>query len=324
MLDGQDPSVAILLATYNGSKFIEAQIRSLKDNTISFTLHWLDDHSTDDTRERVRAIASSASVNLREWHQSRHHGVPGAFFELLECVDADIYLFCDQDDIWQPGKIDVTVESLRSDLGTPTLCFSDPLMFYDDKPEIVERLSDALAIKAPAALAATRALMSNPATGQSIGFTRPLRDLYMSHKEIAREHATMHSWWMYLIAVSSGTVRMLRDVPTTLYRRHANNASATYFERHKKILERMTSTWRLQYSWRRVIAKQASGFIRAAPTLAQGPRLDQLVSLARLISSIDHRQSIGALWRLAYRRAMWPHWRRAMWLAASCLYSDVK
>src|SRR5207249_3722411 len=108
----QHPKVALLLATYNGARFVEPQIRSLKENSVPFTLHWIDDHSTDDTRDAVRASALDSRIDFVEWHQPQHKGYPGAFFQLLECVDADIYLFCDQDDIWQPGKIDATVANL--------------------------------------------------------------------------------------------------------------------------------------------------------------------------------------------------------------------
>src|ERR1044072_6774136 len=95
------PTVAILLATYNGGRFIEPQIRSLKENTTPFTLHWLDDHSTDHTREAGRDAARRSASPLKAWHQPQRQEVPAAFFRLLESVDADIYLFCDQDDIWQ-------------------------------------------------------------------------------------------------------------------------------------------------------------------------------------------------------------------------------
>src|SRR5205823_13588786 len=98
----QQLAVAVLLATYNGERYVEKQLRSLEQNDTKFTLHWLDDHSTDNTRSIVRTVARESDIELREWHQSRHLGVPLAFFQMLECAEADIYLFCDQDDIWQP------------------------------------------------------------------------------------------------------------------------------------------------------------------------------------------------------------------------------
>ena len=123
--------VAVLLATYNGAPFIAEQIQSLAANSMPFTLHWLDDHSTDNTRELVSASARVAGIELHEWHQDQRQGIPGVFFKLVECVSADIYLFCDQDDIWQPGKIDATIKSLSPDLWQPALVYSDPLVFSD-------------------------------------------------------------------------------------------------------------------------------------------------------------------------------------------------
>ena len=65
----QGIDVAVLLATYNGSKYVEQQIKSLAENNTPFTIHWLDDHSTDDTRGVLQASARSAGVPLRVWHQ---------------------------------------------------------------------------------------------------------------------------------------------------------------------------------------------------------------------------------------------------------------
>jgi len=152
-------SVAVLLATYNGARFLEPQIRSLKENAVPFTLHWLDDHSNDDTREALRALTRSVGIELHEWHQPQHLGVPGAFFQLLECVDADFYLFCDQDDIWQPGKIDTTVANLFPDIDSPVICCSDPFVFDDRQPEVLHRLSDLIGARPPIALQETRMFM---------------------------------------------------------------------------------------------------------------------------------------------------------------------
>jgi len=245
-----------------------------------------------------------SGIDLRECHQPQHQGIPGVFFQLLECVDADIYLFCDQDDVWQPGKIDATVADLLPDMASPVLCFSDPLVFYDDEPGIFHPLSEVMDIKAPAALQASRSLMSNPAAGQAIGLTRPLREIYLRHKDIARAYAFMHSWWLYLIAVASGTSRMLSNVPTTLYRRHGNNVTAAYYGRNRRSIRHVVSTWQLQNQLRRGMSRQAEGFILASETLTPGPKLERLLALARLVTTLDRRQSPAAVVRLARRDAM--------------------
>jgi glycosyltransferase involved in cell wall biosynthesis len=319
----QHPKVAVLLATYNGAKHIEPQIRSLRENTIQFTLHWLDDHSTDNTREAVRTSASNSGIELKEWHQPQRQRVPGAFFQLLECVDADIYLFCDQDDIWQPGKIDATVANLLPDLASPVLCFSDPLVFKDGEPELRHRLSDVFGAKLAVAMQESRVFMTILAPGHTQGFTRPLRDLFLRHKDIARAYVPCHDWWMYIIAVASGSARILSNAPTTLYRRHGNNMSAALFRWSGKGVGHFAATWSLQQLLRRAIARGAEGFVLASATLTPGPQLDRLLAIARLVATLDRRQSPAALIRLARLGAMWPNRRGAIWLAAACLCTDA-
>lgn len=313
------PQVAVLLATYNGAQFVDAQIASLTKNNTKFTLHWLDDHSTDNTRDVVRACAETHHVDLREWHQDCHLGVPGTFFQLVECVQADIYLFCDQDDIWQSGKIDAVVANLTPELESPVLCFSECLMFRED-PSTYYRVWEQLGIKLPAGVQESRSLMTNPVFGQSCALTGALRNVYLRHSAIARTHAFMHSWWFYLIAHATGNVRVLFDVPATLYRRHCGNATAAAaYGPHLRGYRYVVAMWRMQQWLRRGVSRQAKGFILASETLAPSARVDRLLSTARIVATLDKRQSPLTFLRLARSRAMWPHWQRALWFAVACL-----
>jgi glycosyltransferase involved in cell wall biosynthesis len=324
MTTTQPPQVAVLMPTYNGAKHVRAQIESLTANAKSFTLHWLDDHSTDDTRNVVRAAARDFGIELREYHQAQRLQVPGAFFQLLECVDADIYLFCDQDDIWQPGKIDATVANLLPDLASPVLCYSDPFLFYDDEGEVVCRGMEALGATGPTALAETRSLMFTASIGHTIGFTRPLREIFLRHKDIAREYAFMHDCWMYTIANACGACRMLSDVPTTLWRRHPSQYSGVFLSRRAKGVPKFSATWVIQHTVRQVWSRHAQGFIRASKTLTPGPKLERLVKIAHLVANLHRRQSLATLIRLARLNAMWPSRRVALMLTAACLWCDAK
>ena len=320
----QQPNVAVLLATYNGARFVEAQVRSLAENATPFTLHWLDDHSTDNTREIVRSSAASAGIELAEWHQPRPLGVPATFYELIERVDADIYFFSDQDDIWQRGKIDATVANLLPDVTSPVFAFSDPLLFYEDKPEVFHPLSQMRHIKFPAMLEPLRALMATPAAGQSIAITGPLREIYLRHKDIVRTHAYMHSWWLFLLAAAVGEIRLLVDVPKTLYRQHGANVTTPFYRRNQTVFAYVCSKWHEQKLMRPGMARQAKGFMLAAPTLPPGPKLDRLLALAPLVADMDRRQSPITLARLLFCRAMWPSWHHSFWMIAACLWSDAK
>jgi glycosyltransferase involved in cell wall biosynthesis len=322
MEDAEDAKVAVLLATYNGAAYIGQQLESLTRNVTPFTLHWLDDHSTDDTRTIVRARALSLGIELKEWHQSEQQRLPGAFFQLLECVDADIYLFCDQDDIWQPGKIDTAVSNLLPDLAFPVLCFSDSLMFYDHEPKVVRRVSEVFGSRPGKAMEESRVFMTVIAPGHTQCFTRPLRDLYLAHKAVARAYARNHDAWMYLIASAAGSVRMLSNVPTALYRQHAGNVTAALLSRGRR-LDRRTLTWKQHQSLRPRVARHAQGFILASSTLAPGEKVERLVALAKRVATLDRRQPAAAVFSLARAGAMWPNRLWALGFAAACLWSDA-
>ena len=317
-----DARVAVLLATYNGAPYLGQQLESLTQNVTRFTLHWLDDHSTDDTRTVVRERALSLGIELKEWHQPERLRLPGAFFQLLESVEADIYLFCDQDDIWQPGKIDMAVLDLAPDLGSPVLGFSDSLMFYDDEPGIVRRVSEVFGSRPRSAMEESRVFMTVIAPGHTQCFTRPLRDLYLAHKVIARTYARNHDAWMYLIASAVGSVRMLPDTPTALYRQHDANVTAGLLRGGRR-LDRRALTWKQYQALRPRVARHAQGFVLAAPTLIPSKRLERLVALARQVATLDRRQSAVDLFKLASAGALWPNRRWALGFAAACLWSDA-
>lgn len=311
-------NVAVLMATYNGAQFVECQIRSFKNNVTPFTLHWLDDQSTDDTRSMVRDTAQSVGVDLREWHQQQHQGVPAAFFQLLECVEADIYLFSDQDDIWQEGKIDATVSNLLPHLNSPVLYSSDPYLFRDGAPDKLHRLSKVVGTDLKRALEESRLFMSTIAQGHTQGFTRPLRDLFMKHREIARAYAVMHDIWMHVIAVAAGTICRPTGVPTTLYRWHGDNASQTFVSWRGRGAGYLASSRFQLARTRRSLSRLAEGFILAAPTLPKTEKVERLIELARLVVTLDRRQSLGSLYRLMRSGVLWPSRRLALELVTSC------
>jgi hypothetical protein len=304
----------VLLATFNSSRFIAEQLASLVNNTAHFELHWLDDHSSDNTREQVRSCCRKLQIDLREWHRPARLRVPAAFFALLDQVEADAYLFCDHDDIWQPGKIDATLAALPVH-GPARLCFSEPLVFPDGalsqcKPYFA--VADIQYSNSPA-----RAFWNNPAVGNTIGFNRALRDHFLPTSAIAREKAVMHDWWMYLLACSCGEALFLPGVPTTLYRQHSTNVFGARGEITFLLAWRRLQVHRFQ------AARQAEGFIEVARFLPQSPRLERLAACARLFAGVHQRQSAAQLIRLIRAGGLPADFARMILFAAASLLFDA-
>jgi len=213
------------------------------------------------------------------------------------------------------------VENLLPDLRVPALCFSVASWFYDESPGRLYHPSQADLSRIRGWIRESRVFTLCPAQGNTIGFSRPLREVYMRYKVIARSHAIDHDWWLYILAMATGTARLLSHVPTTLHRRHSNNCSGTYMINGGK--DRLKREWRREQAMRKRLAQQAQGFVALLMALPESPKRDRLLTVARLVAQIDRQQSPLTLFRLARLGAMSRWWGRTFLRTAACLYSDA-
>lgn len=117
-------SVAVLLSSYNGEKYIKSQIDSLLNQTYSnMKIYIRDDCSTDNTLSIIKSYSDDRIVIVES---DKNIGYPGGFYELLRlCDKEDYYSFCDQDDVWNPEKVERAVKKLEQlDESKPNLYFA--------------------------------------------------------------------------------------------------------------------------------------------------------------------------------------------------------
>lgn len=112
--------VLVILASYNGVKYIEEQIDSIiAQMGVNVTLKIFDDCSNDGTVELVSTLKKYEQVQLI------HNKIPTGsaannFFNALSSFEDsflqrfDFIAFADQDDIWLPNKLQVAAKSLDS------------------------------------------------------------------------------------------------------------------------------------------------------------------------------------------------------------------
>lgn len=107
--------VLVLMATYNGASWVEAQLRSiLSQQDVQITLVVSDDGSTDETVAIVQSVPTDRDVKLRRSAQPTGSAARN-FFSLMQSADVseqDFVAFADQDDIWQPKKLRRAIETL--------------------------------------------------------------------------------------------------------------------------------------------------------------------------------------------------------------------
>jgi len=100
-------SIAILMATYNGERFLRAQIDSILNQTCQdWNLYIHDDGSKDSTLSILKEYEASYPSKIRLLDYPPQGGALNNFMSLLENVESNYYMFSDQDDVWHPRKIE--------------------------------------------------------------------------------------------------------------------------------------------------------------------------------------------------------------------------
>lgn len=114
-----EPSVGVMLATYNGAMFVDEQIASiLGQHGVVATIYVRDDGSSDGTHDIVRSWSDNhpGRVVLLDDAPRRFGTASGNFFSMLADVRGlphAYFAFSDQDDIWLPEKLQRAVGRLK-------------------------------------------------------------------------------------------------------------------------------------------------------------------------------------------------------------------
>jgi glycosyltransferase involved in cell wall biosynthesis len=216
------PSVFIILSTYNGEKFLDEQLLSLKQQTIPFHLLVRDDGSTDKTLDILNHWKDLLPMNF---FSGENVGPQESFNLLLQAVpkDSDYIFFCDQDDFWEKKKIEKSLQVLQKQeqlfgKNTPLLFHSDLSVVDEELKFIHKSFWKFQGINWRLGNHLNRLVMQNTVTGCSALMNASLLHLV---KQIPKE-AKMHDWWIALVASSFGKIITL-DEPLIKYRIHKNN-----------------------------------------------------------------------------------------------------
>ena len=128
--------IDILMATYNGEKYLEEQIESILNQTYSnFRLIISDDCSTDRTCAILKEYAQKDN-RIELYFQEKNLGYVKNFEFLLGKVESELYMLSDQDDYWFPEKVEKTYNKLIQE--NADMVFTD-LIVVDEKEKIINK-----------------------------------------------------------------------------------------------------------------------------------------------------------------------------------------
>jgi glycosyltransferase involved in cell wall biosynthesis len=108
--------ISIAMATYNGERFLEEQLRTLSEQVkLPDEVVVCDDASTDRTLEILAQFAKRAPFPVRLVINDQRLGWQENFLKAASLCTSDYIAFCDHDDVWLPDKLSVVYRYLDGD-----------------------------------------------------------------------------------------------------------------------------------------------------------------------------------------------------------------
>ncbi|WP_455673670.1 glycosyltransferase family 2 protein [Phocaeicola sp.] len=216
--------IDILLATYNGEKYIGELLDSLLQQTVkNIRILVRDDGSTDATLDVIRKYKQKNDIEIEL--VSNNYGNIGStksFEKLIEKSDAEYFMFCDQDDVWLPDKIEKTYNKMRElekyNLNKPLLVFTDLIVVDSALSKISESFFQLQRLKPQVCYNPWQCMALSVAPGCTMMLNSKCKE-YILPIPRGRVHdhwvITNIAYWGKCDFVSEGTI---------LYRQHQNNS----------------------------------------------------------------------------------------------------
>jgi glycosyltransferase involved in cell wall biosynthesis len=220
--------IAIVLATYNPNlEYFQKQIESIKNQTYqNWICHIVDDCSQMEYQIAIQKVIAEDLRFICHFHNNNlnhYHNFERGLKYAIQDSEITAIALADQDDIWYPKKLSVSLEKLRSEKAV--LVHSD-LEMIDSNDQIINYSTWKFEGRNPDKLSTDLLLLRNVVTGCSVLFCTSLIKDVLPFPPQKRIH-WYHDWWIAIIAAQKGKIAHIHQ-PLVMYRIHGlNNVGVT-------------------------------------------------------------------------------------------------
>lgn len=225
--------ISVCMATYNGEKYIKEQLDSIlsqlqEDDEIIIS----DDGSNDKT---VKIINKINDPRIKIFFNKNKNGLTYNFENAIKQAKGDYIFLSDQDDIWLPNKITLSLKGLEDNDVVVTNC-----MITDSN---LNTINDSYFKLNNSKKGFFKNFYRSSYLGCCVGFRK---NLLSDILPFPPNLYLYHDWWIGYIADMKYKVEFI-ETPCLLYRRHDNNMSSTGTKSKQSLLKRFRDRFQLFY-----------------------------------------------------------------------------
>lgn len=222
------PLVSVVLATYNGERFLREQIDSLLSQTYpNIEIVAVDDCSSDSSIEILNEYFRNHK-NFTVHRNETNLGYVKTFEKGIRLSQGSVVSLCDQDDVWEQEKISKTMNALLENESVAAYC--DSLLIDCDGHSLNLKISDVKNLCAYKN--SIPFFIGNCVSGHACLFTREFANEIMPFP-----NDVIHDWWIAFNATLREKLSYVKE-PLVRYRQHAANVLASHVKPQKKIHSR--------------------------------------------------------------------------------------
>jgi glycosyltransferase involved in cell wall biosynthesis len=211
--------IAVLMCTYNGEKFLAEQLDSINSQTHTHWKLWVsDDGSSDSTLQILKKYQADWGADRLVITMGPRAGSTGNFLAVTAnpAIQADAYAWADQDDMWEPEKLERSIAFLKSQSAAQPVLYGTRTLLTDASNQPIGH--SALFTKPPRF---ANALVQSIAGGNTMMFNHAARQILTEAALGASPIA--HDWWAYQVISGCGGLVHYDPWPSVRYRQHGGN-----------------------------------------------------------------------------------------------------
>ena len=216
--------IAILLATYNSSKYLRSQIDSLfNQSNQEWMLFVRDDCSNDNTTAIIKEYQKlyPGRIVILDNHNASKKAYLN-FVELLKNVESDYYMFCDHDDVWLPNKIQISLDRMleieKQNPDRPVIVHTD-MKVVDQDLNVICNSFWKYSRLLPDRNRFAEMVLCNSANGCAMMFNHMAKMVALPNIKFAIMHDVLLN---QSVSANNGIIAPIK-IPMVLYRQHTNN-----------------------------------------------------------------------------------------------------